>query len=101
MIVEYLRYSIPEDRQADFVKDYDAARMPLMRSPFATSFEMAQCADDKTQFILRIGWTSADDHMQGFRKSAEFREFFGHIREYVSCIDEMRHYHHLLPPGRS
>jgi heme-degrading monooxygenase HmoA len=69
MIVEYLRYTIPEDRQDAFVKDYDAARVPLMRSPYAQSFELSQSVDDKTQFILRIEWTSAEDHMKGFRES--------------------------------
>jgi heme-degrading monooxygenase HmoA len=96
MIVEYLRYTIPDDRQAAFLKDYDAARGPLMRSPYATGFELCQCVDDKTQFVLRIEWTSAADHMQGFRKSPEFQEFLGYIRQYVPAIDEMRHYNSLL-----
>jgi quinol monooxygenase YgiN len=59
-------------------------------------FELCQCVDDKTQFILRITWTSVDDHLTGFRKSPEFQEFFGHIRQYVSMIDEMRHYNSLF-----
>lgn len=96
MIIEYLRYTIPEDRQEAFVKDYEAARRPLMCSQHATGFELCQCLDDKTQFILRIEWTSAEDHLNGFRKSLEFREFFAHIRSYVSDINEMRHYVPLL-----
>jgi heme-degrading monooxygenase HmoA len=92
MIVEYLRYTIPEDRQAAFVKDYEAARIPLMRSPYAHAFELAQCVDDKMQFIVRIEWSSIDDHLQGFRNSSEFQEFFGHIKQYLSNINEMRHY---------
>ncbi len=99
MIVEYLRYTIPEDRQADFVSDYEAARDALMRSPFARGFELCQCVDDMTQFILRIEWTSAEDHLQGFRKSREFQAFLGHIRQYVPLIDEMRHYTALLRAG--
>ncbi len=92
MIVEYLRYTIPDGQQADFIGDYTAAIAPLMRSPFAENIEICQCVEDETQFILRIEWTSAEDHLQGFRNSSEFREFFGHIRKYVSSIDEMRHY---------
>ena len=30
--------------------------------------------------------------MEGFRRSAEFRNFFSHIRPYVNDILEMRHY---------
>ncbi|RYE46285.1 MAG: antibiotic biosynthesis monooxygenase [Hyphomicrobiales bacterium] len=96
MIVEYLRYTIPEDQEVAFIRAYDAARGLLMRSAYAKAFEICQCVDDKTQFILRIEWTSADDHLTGFRKSPEFQEFFGHIRQFVSAITEMRHYKQLL-----
>jgi heme-degrading monooxygenase HmoA len=96
VIIEYLRYTIPEDRQEAFVRDYDAARLSLMRSPYANGFDLCRCIDDNTQFILRITWTSADDHLEGFRKSPEFQEFFGHVRHYVSAINEMRHYAPLL-----
>ncbi len=99
MIVEYLRYTIPEDQQAGFIRDYDAACGPLMRSPHAMAFELCQCADDNTQFVLRIEWTSAEDHLTGFRRSPEFQEFFGHIRQYLSAITEMRHYNQLLRAG--
>lgn len=91
MIVEYLRYTIPAETAAAFVRDYDAAREVLLQSPFASSFEMCRCVEDGTQFILRIGWTSVDDHLQGFRTSALFRDFLGHVRAYVPMIDEMRH----------
>ena len=92
MIVEYLRYEIDADRQAAFVAAYKAAEAPLLASPYATSFEICQCVDDPSQFILRIEWTSAEDHMQKFRGSDDFRAFFSHVQPYLKDIREMRHY---------
>jgi len=92
MIVEYLRYTIPAERQADFIRDYAAAKEPLLRSPYAQSFEICQCVEDPTQFILRIEWSSSEDHLKRFRASDEFKEFFDYIRPYLQNIDEMRHY---------
>lgn len=92
MIVEYLRYTIPEGDRAAFIAAYEAAKSPLLASPHALGFEMAQCVEDPGEFILRIEWTSAEDHLQRFRGSAEFKDFFGHIRAYVGAITEMRHY---------
>lgn len=92
MIVEYLRYEIDAPRQAQFMKDYEAAAVPLMASAHSVSFDMCQCVEDPSQFILRIEWSSAEDHLQGFRKSAEFKEFLPHIRPYIDDIKEMRHY---------
>ncbi len=42
--------------------------------------------------MLRIEWDSAEGHLQGFRSSPEFREFFANVRPYVGAIAEMRHY---------
>ncbi|MFV2053641.1 putative quinol monooxygenase [Aliiroseovarius sp. YM-037] len=95
MIVEYLRYKIDIGRQSDFISDYKAAASPLLASPHAMSFDMCQCVEEPEQFVLRIEWTSADDHLKGFRGSQEFREFFAHIKPYLNDIEEMRHYERL------
>ncbi len=92
MIIEYIRYTVPAEQTAVFIRDYAAAKEPLMRSPYALNFEICQCVEDVSQFTVRIEWTSADDHLGKFRGSAEFREFLGHIRAYIPMIDEMRHY---------
>lgn len=95
MIVEFLRYEIDEARQQKFVEDYKAASKPLLSSPFAMSFEMNQCVEDPTQFILRIEWTSPEDHLKGIRGTVEFEEFFPHVKPYFMDIVEMRHYSRL------
>lgn len=92
MIVEYLRYTIDEARQTAFIKNYKAASEPLQKSAYCEQYEFCQCVEDPSKFIIRIQWTSADDHLKRFRGSAEFREFFAHIKPYLDDIDEMRHY---------
>lgn len=95
MIVEYLRYEIDSERQAQFVADYKRASVALKRSPYCVAYEFCQCVEDPSHFIIRIQWTSADDHIHGFRKGGEFREFFPHIKPYLNDIEEMRHYNAL------
>lgn len=92
MTVEYIRYNIDAARQEAFVADYVAAAESLEASPHALAWDLTQCTDDPSQYILRIEWDSAQGHMEGFRRSPEFRNFFGHIRPYVNDILEMRHY---------
>jgi hypothetical protein len=46
MIVEYLRYTIPSAQQDAFIRDYAAAKEPLLRSPYALAFDMSRCAED-------------------------------------------------------
>ena len=50
--------------------------------------------------VLRITWTSAEDHLQGFRGGDRFPEFLAAIRSYVGDIEEMRHYERDRRRGR-
>lgn len=100
MIVEYIRYTIPADRRAAFERGYAEAEAPLAASPHCLGYELARCAEDPTQYVLRIEWDSAEGHLQGFRRSAEFRTFFAAIRPFVDDIAEMRHYEPTGVQGR-
>ena len=92
MIVEYIRYKIAEDKHSDFEAAYTKAANPLLASEHCLSFELSHCTEEPERYILRIVWDSLEGHMQGFRGSAEFRDFFTHIRPYVNDIEEMQHY---------
>jgi len=92
MIIEYLRYTIPADKQSEFIRAYQQASIPLTRSPYCDHYDLCQCVEDQSQFIIRIRWTSADDHLNRFRGSDDFREFFAYIKDYIKNIEEMRHY---------
>lgn len=96
MIVEYLRYTVEPERADAFVDAYRAASEPLMASPYCTAFELTRCVEDPTKFILRIEWTSAKDHLEGFRHSEEFKAFFASVKPFFQAIEEMRHYEQLI-----
>jgi len=92
MIVEYLRYRIPASAADAFIADYATAARVLDASPHCLGYELCRCVDEPGVFILRIEWDSAAGHLEGFRKSPDFRTFFAAIRAYVPHIEEMRHY---------
>ena len=92
MIVEYIRYAISEERRPAFEDGYARAQASLRASSHCLGYELARCVDEPSAYILRIEWDSAEGHLQGFRRSAEFRTFFEAIRPFVGDIQEMRHY---------
>jgi quinol monooxygenase YgiN len=92
MIVEYIRYTIEPARSEAFLAAYQVASASLQASPHCLAYELTQCTEAPESFVLRIEWDSAEGHLQGFRKSAEFRPFFAAIQPYVKDIAEMRHY---------
>lgn len=92
MIVEYIRYTIPPERSAQFESAYAQARVSLDASPHCLGYELSRCTEDASSYVLRIEWDSATGHLQGFRKGKEFPAFFAAIKPFVADIGEMRHY---------
>ncbi len=99
MIVEYIRYGIAEAHDA-FEQAYATAAAVLRESTHCLGYELSRCVEDPTRYILRIEWDSAEGHLQGFRRSAEFRTFYAAIAPYVTHIEEMRHYAVTLVASR-
>lgn len=92
MIVEYIRYRVPQENAAEFEDAYRRAAVPLAEAPQCVDYDLTRCAEEPGVYILRITWTSAEDHLQGFRGGPHFPRFFAEIRPYVQHIEEMRHY---------
>lgn len=92
MVIEYVRYKIPAEQADEFVSAYATAADALHQSSHCLGFELSRCTEEPTSFILRIEWDSIEGHMEGFRKSPEFRTFFASVRPFVGNLEEMRHY---------
>ena len=84
----------------EFEQAYADAAGPLGASPHCLAYELARCAEDPSQYVLRIEWDSAEGHLQGFRRSPEFGRFFAAVRPFVGDIQEMRHYEVTAVAGR-
>ncbi len=87
MIVEYTRYKIEEGQRLGFEDNYRKALVALELS----AYELSRCEEDPSYYVRRIEWDSKDGHLQGFRSSPKFREFFASIQPYVRNIEKMRH----------
>jgi truncated hemoglobin YjbI/quinol monooxygenase YgiN len=100
VITEYIRYRIADGDAAEFESAYARAAESLAAAPQCVEYDLARCVDEPACFVLRIVWTSAADHMDGFRKGEHFPAFFAAIRPYVERIEEMRHYEATPVAGR-
>jgi quinol monooxygenase YgiN len=92
MVIEYIRYKVEPSQRESLLTAYSQAAAQLDASPYCLSYELTECAEEAGQFMLRIEWTSTEEHLQGFRKSALFPPFFAAIKGFFTNIQEMRHY---------
>ncbi len=92
MIVEYIRYKLNVHRTDELVQAYAAAGEHLKAAEECVGYELSLCEEAADSAILRICWTSAEAHMDQFRKGPNFPPFLALIRPFISEIAEMRHY---------
>ena len=93
MTVEYIRIDVHDkERREDLLQAYRKASKVLDAAPECLAYEMSVCEEDEQSAVLRIEWESTEAHLQGFRQSAGFRDFFTAIGDFVKEIAEMRHY---------
>jgi len=90
--VEIIRYTIAQDQRASFEDAYAKAGAILQKSPYCLGYEIIHGVDESQHYIVRIHWTSKQDHMSGFRSSPEFGSFFNLVKSFYNNIEEMKHY---------
>ncbi|GAA3437263.1 antibiotic biosynthesis monooxygenase [Kutzneria kofuensis] len=95
MITEYIRYRIPDGQGSQFEDAYRRAGAVLSESPQCVGWDVARCVDEPSCYVVRIRWTSAEDHLTGFRSGPRFPAFFAEVKPFVGDIEEMRHYGEL------
>lgn len=94
--IEIIRYTIPKEQRITFETAYTKAGEFLKASPYCQGFEMIRGTDEPQHYIIRIHWTSVDDHLQKFRNSDAFKSFFNLVKPFYNNIDEMKHYESLI-----
>lgn len=99
MINEYIRYEIPPERSEEFEAAYARAASSLAAAPQCGEYELTRSTEHPSHYILRITWTSADAHIEGFRGGEHFAAFFAEIKPYFSNIEEMSHYERTAVRG--
>ncbi|MGW1194679.1 antibiotic biosynthesis monooxygenase family protein [Streptomyces sp. NPDC002536] len=97
MTVEYVRYRIADpERRTAFEKAYAAAVQHLYSAPQCLGYELSRGVEEPERYVLRIEWTSVEDHENGFRRGPHFPPFLAEIRPFAGDIEEMKHYERTL-----
>lgn len=90
--VEIIRYNIPQEKQNDFEQAYTGAAKYLKASSHCLGYNIIHGKEEPGHYIVIIYWTSMEDHLNGFRKSADFMPFFNLVKPFFNDIEEMKHY---------
>jgi quinol monooxygenase YgiN len=89
---EVIRYKIADDQKDNFINAYTQASKYLRSSKYCLGYSLIQGDEEPNNFVVIIYWSSKDDHLNGFRKSADFSGFFNLVKPFYNDIQEMKHY---------
>jgi quinol monooxygenase YgiN len=90
--VEIIRYNIAAGQQASFEQAYTSAGKYLQSSPYCLGYKIVHGKEEPNRYIVIIHWTSMEEHLNGFRKSADFMPFLNLVKPFYNNIEEMKHY---------
>jgi heme-degrading monooxygenase HmoA len=69
MIIEYIRYTIQEERTHAFAEAYRRAADALEASEHCERYEISRCTEDPTQHVVRIEWIRKTGTCRAFAKA--------------------------------
>lgn len=90
--LEVIRYKIPQAQQKEFEKAYTEAGEYLKTSPYCLGYKIVHGDEEPDNYIVFIRWTSADEHLNKFRRGSEFPPFLNLVKPFYNNIQEMKHY---------
>jgi quinol monooxygenase YgiN len=92
VVIEYIRYTVPDGRAEEFENAYEVASRVLLDDPHCLGYEISRGVEEPGHFVVRIEWDSVEGHEKGFRTSPAFGEFFAAVKPFFNQIEEMKHY---------
>ena len=92
MCIEYIRFAVPLNQHSEFTRAIADATGTMTSYPDCMDSEITQSMEERNNFIWRILWSTAEAHLEGFKKSEIFPAFYKIMEPFIPFIREMNHY---------
>jgi len=69
MVIEYVRYTVGEDRSAEFEEAYRRASTVLDGDVHCLGYEVARGVEEPGHYVVRLEWDSVDGHERRFGRA--------------------------------
>jgi heme-degrading monooxygenase HmoA len=92
MILEVAILDVIPGKETDFEDDFGRAERIIKRMHGYLSHELQRCLEKQNRYILLVRWAALEDHTEGFRMSAEYKEWKNLLHHYYSPFPTVEHY---------
>jgi len=96
IVRESARITVKPGREKAFEAAVAEAAALFQRARGARTFVLERSHEDPLAYRLTVGWESVEDHMSGFRGSADFGRWRELIADCVAAAPYVEHFEHVL-----
>lgn len=97
MILEVAVLDVKPGMTAEFETAFLKASQIIAGSPGYISHELQRCLENPNRYILLVRWQTVEDHMIGFRQSAEYQQWRSLLHHFYDPFPMVEHYAQVFP----
>ncbi|UUZ58054.1 antibiotic biosynthesis monooxygenase family protein [Nocardioides sp. B-3] len=96
MILEQAVLPVIAGRETEFEAAFDEARHIIASMPGFGGLTLSRCLERPSGYLLLVTWETLEDHTEGFRGSAEYREWRALLHHFYDPFPVVEHYETVL-----
>ncbi|WP_299492172.1 antibiotic biosynthesis monooxygenase [Acaryochloris sp. IP29b_bin.137] len=100
MILEVAILDVIPGQEPQFHADFQQAQQIISAMPGYIEHELQRCLEKPSRHLLLVRWQTLDDHVEGFRKSAEYQQWKQLLHNYYQPFPVVEHYELLFAPAK-
>jgi len=95
MILEVAILDVRPGQRADFEAAFLQASIIISAVRGYISHELLHCVESADRYILLVRWDTLEDHTEGFRSSAEYKEWKALLHHFYDPHPVVEHYRNV------
>jgi heme-degrading monooxygenase HmoA len=97
MILEVTILDVKPGLSSAFESAFREAEPIISSMKGYVSHDLERCIEKPDRYVLLVRWERLEDHIEGFRKSAEYQEWKRLLHHFYDPFPIVEHYHPLPP----
>ena len=92
MITEHALLEVIAGQEGAFLEAMEKAKTLIAASPGFVSLRVERCVERPGCFLLLVEWERLEDHTEGFRGSAAYREWRAALHHFYDPFPVVEHF---------
>ncbi|ELX7501690.1 antibiotic biosynthesis monooxygenase [Vibrio fluvialis] len=96
MILEVAILDVKPEQEAQFEQSFAKAQQIIASMAGYVSHQLQRCLENPSRYILLVNWQTLEAHTEGFRQSAEYRQWRALLHHFYDPFPTVEHYQRVF-----